>query len=148
MTFAEEILLLLLNEDTGYFAPVPEWKMSCAFAGAVLMDLALKNRIDSDLETLTLVSATPTGDDILDPVLREIAAEKKTHSSQYWVERIAARAEAISDIAFERLVKMGVLDFDSAGFWSLSKKFPERDVIRSWMALPEKRSNSELREFC
>ena len=122
MTFAEEILLLLLNEDTGYFAPVPEWKMSCAFAGGVLMDLALKNRIDSDLETLTLVSATPTGDDILDPVLKEIAAEKKTHSSQYWVERIAARAEAISDNAFARLVKMGVLDFDSAGFWSLSKK--------------------------
>ena len=122
MTFAEEVLLLLLDENTGYFAPVPEWKMSCAFAGGVLMDLALKNRIDSDLETLTLVSDTPTGDDILDPVLEEIAREKKTHSPQFWVERIAARAEAISDKAFTRLVDMGILDFDSAGFWSLSKK--------------------------
>ena len=122
MTFAEEILLLLLDENTGYFAPVPEWKMSCAFAGGVLMDLALKNRIDSDLETLTLISKEPTGDDILDPVLGEIAQEEKTHNAQFWVERIAARAESISDNAFNRLVKMGILDFDSAGFWSLSKK--------------------------
>lgn len=122
MTFAEEVLLLLLDENTGYFAPVPEWKMSCAFAGGVLMDLALKNRIDSDLKTLTLVSNKPTGDDILDPVLEEIAQEKKTHNAQFWVERIAARAETISDKAFARLVKMGILDFDSAGFWSLSKK--------------------------
>ena len=122
MTFAEEILLLLLDEDTGYFAPVPEWKMSCSLAGGVLMDLALENRIDSDLKTLTLVSKEPTGDDILDPVLEEIAAEKNTLSPQYWVERIAARAGTISDKAFDRLVKMGILDFDAGGFWSLSTK--------------------------
>ena len=122
MTFAEELLLLLLDENTGYFAPVPEWKMSCAFAGGVLMDLALRNRIDSDLKTLTLISAERTGDDILDPVLKEIAGEKKTHSPRYWVERIAARADAISDKAFDRLVGMGILEFDTAGFWSLSRK--------------------------
>ena len=91
MRFAEEILLLLLDENTGYFAPIPEWKMSCALAGGVLMDLALENRIDSDLETLMLVDATPTGDELLDPVLEEIAGDTHRHSPQYWVERIAAR---------------------------------------------------------
>ena len=122
MTFAEELLLLLLHENTGYLAPVPEWEMSCAFAGGVLMDLSLKNRIDTDLETLSLLNKTPTGDDILDPILDEIAREENIHSPRFWVERIAARAETISDKAFARLVNMGILDFDSAGFWSLSKK--------------------------
>ena len=122
MTFVEELLLLLLDENTGYFAPVPEWKMSCAFAGGVLMDLALKNRIDSDLDTLTVISGEPTGDDILDPVLEEISREEQTHNPQFWVERIAARAESISDKGFTRLVEMGILDFDAAGFWALSKK--------------------------
>lgn len=121
MRFAEEILLLLLNEDTGYFAPIPEWKMSCALAGAVLMDLALEDRIDSDLESLTLIDASPTGDELLDPVLEEIAAESQLHSPQFWVERIAARAEQISDTAFDRLVSQGILDFESGGFWSLSR---------------------------
>ena len=51
--------------------------MSCALAGSVLMDLALDNRIDTDLETLTLVDATPTGDELLDPALEEIARGEK-----------------------------------------------------------------------
>jgi cytochrome P450 len=121
MRFAEEVLLLLLNEDTGYFAPIPEWRMSCALAGSVLMDLALENRIDSDLESLTLIDATPTGDENLDPVLEEIAADPDPHSPQFWVERIARRAEQISDTAFDRLVGAGILDFDTGGFWSLSR---------------------------
>lgn len=123
MRFAEKILLLLLDENTGYFTPIPEWKLSCALAGAVLMDLALENRIDSDLESLTLIDATPTGDGLLDPVLEEIAGDTHRRSPQYWVERVAARrAEAISDAAFDRLVRQGILDFDSGGFWSLSNK--------------------------
>ena len=126
MRFAEEVLLLLLNEDTGYFAPIPEWRMSCALAGAVLMDLALEDRIDSDLKSLTLIDATPTGDELLDPVLAEIATDPEPHGPQYWVERIAARAERISDTAFDRLVEDGILDFDTGGFWSLS-----RNVSRS-----------------
>ena len=122
MTFAEELLLLLLDEKSGYFAPVPEWRMACSLAGGVLMDLSLQDRIDSDLETIKLVSDVPTGDAILDPALGEIAAEKEQHSPQFWVERIAGRADTISDIAFDRLVDHGILDFDSGGYWSLSSK--------------------------
>ena len=122
MRFAEEILLLLLNEETGYFAPIPEWKMSCALAGGVLMDLALEDRVDADLDTLTLIDSSPTGDELLDPALEEIASESRAYPPRYWVERIARRANRISDAAFDRLVKQGILDFDSGGFWSLSRK--------------------------
>ena len=122
MRFVEELLLLLHSEDSGYFVPIPEWKMSCALAGGVLMDLALENRIDSDLETLILVDTTPTGDELLDPALEEIAREKQQHSSQYWVERIARRADDISEAAVERLVKQGIFESDAGGFWTLSKK--------------------------
>jgi len=86
MRFAEEMLLLLLDEKTGYFIPIPEWKMSCALAGSVLIDLALEDRIDSDLETLSLIDPRPTGDDLLDPVLKEILEDRQVHSPQYWVE--------------------------------------------------------------
>ncbi len=37
------------------------------------MDLALENRIDTDLEQLILVDSTPVGDDLLDPTLARIA---------------------------------------------------------------------------
>ena len=51
LRFAEEIMLLLLDDDGGEFVRVPEWSLQCALAGAVLMDLALENRIDTDLGT-------------------------------------------------------------------------------------------------
>lgn len=122
MRFAEEMLLLLLNEETGYFVPIPEWKMSCALAGSVLIDLALEDRVDSDLESLSLIDPRPTGDDLLDPVLEEIVQDAQAHPPQYWVERIARRSDEISTKAIDRLVKMGVLTADSGGFWTLSSK--------------------------
>ena len=122
MRFAEELLLLLLDHATGFFIPIREWNMSCALAGSVLMDLALENRIDTDLTTLTLVDASPTGDELLDPALQEIAEDPGEHAPQYWVERIARRAEEINEAAIERLVKAGILDHDSSGFLSLSRR--------------------------
>lgn len=122
MRFAEEILLLLLNEETGYFIPIPEWNLSCVLAGGVLIDLSLENRIDSDLETLTLLDPTPTGDELLDPTLDEIVQDTQVHSPQYWVERIARHSDDISTMALDRLVKMGILTVDSGGFWTLSSK--------------------------
>ena len=122
MRFVEELLLLLHSEDSGYFVPIPEWKMSCALAGGVLMDLALENRIDSDLEMLFLVDTAPTGDELLDPTLEEIAQENQQHPPQYWVERIARRADDISEAAVDRLVKQGIFESDAGGFWTLSKK--------------------------
>ncbi len=122
MRFAEELLLLLHSDDSGYFIPIPEWKMSCALAGSVLMDLALDNRIDTDLETLTLVDATPTEDELLDPALEEIAREEKTQSPQHWVERIARHADKINETAINRLVQKNIFEADAGGFWTLSGK--------------------------
>ena len=96
--------------------------MSCALAGSVLMDLALENRIDSDLESVILVDATPTGDELLDPTLEEIAQEEKTYSPQFWVERIARHADSINELAIERLVKKNIFEADTGGYWTLSGK--------------------------
>ena len=123
MRFAEELLLLLHSEKSGYFVPIPEWKMSCALAGAVLMDLAMEDRIDSDLTSLTLANSDPTGDELLDPTLADITAAQKVHAPQYWVERIATRrADDIGDVAIDRLVKAGIFESDTGGFMSLSSK--------------------------
>ena len=122
MTIAEELILLLLKDDTGFVAPIPEWRMSCALVGAVLLDLSFKNRIDTDLETLSIVDPTPTGDELLDPTLLTIAEEAGEHSPRFWIERLAARADDINELVFDRLVGREILEHDTAGFWSLSGK--------------------------
>ena len=122
MTIAEELILLLLKDDTGFVAPIPEWRMSCALVGAVLLDLSFKNRIDTDLETLSVLDRTPTGDELLDPTLLTIAEEGGAHSPRFWVERLAAHADDINEMVFDRLVQREILEHDTAGFWSVSGK--------------------------
>ena len=113
LRFAEEIMLLLLHDENGDFAPVSELSLQCALAGAVLMDLALENRIDTDTERLILLDKTPTGDDLLDPTLANIAEStpvgESSHDARYWVEYVAEYAYEIRARALDRLIAAGIL---------------------------------------
>lgn len=125
LRFAEEIILLLLNDDDGRFARVPSWSMDYALAGAVLMDLALENRIDTDLERLVLVDSSPLGDSLLDPTLADIAAGEE-RNARYWVEHTANRAAEIREEALNRLVDGGILERkDDRFLWVFqSRRYP------------------------
>ena len=123
---SEELILLMLNERSGYLEMVPGWNFSCVMAGAVIADLALAGRIDTDLQVLYVTDPTPTGDSLLDPTLKEISESKELFEAQYWIERNAARSEDIVTGTLERLVERGILEYQSGGFWMLS-----RDVSRS-----------------
>ena len=117
----EELVLLMLNEQNGYLEMVPGWDFSCVMAGAVIADLALANRIDTDLEALHLIDPTPTGDKLLDPTLKEISETAEALDTQYWIERNTNRSEEIVTVTLERLVEKQILDFESGGFWTLSR---------------------------
>lgn len=122
----EEFLLLMLDERSGYIEMVPGWDFACVMAGAVIADLALENRIDTDLEALHLMDSTPTGDSLLDPTLKEISESAEALDTQYWIERNTARVEEIVTATLQRLVDKNILDYETGGFWTLS-----RNVSRS-----------------
>ncbi len=128
LRFAEEIVLLLLRDDDGKFVPVPAMSMQHALAAAVLMDLALENRIDTDPDNLVLIDSTPVGDSLLDPTLEQIAAGEQ-HDARYWVEQTARQADAIRDEALARLVEHGILEqHDERFLWVFrSRRYPMID---------------------
>lgn len=121
MRFAEEILLLLYNEAHGDFilGPAPD-SLNIILAGAVLMDLALENCIDTDIENLFLINSTPLGDDLLDPALSEIARDTNARDISYWVTQTAKRGEEIRDKAIARLIERGILQSEFEENFSLS----------------------------
>ena len=125
LRFAEEFMLLLLNDEDGRFANVPSWSVNYALAGSVLMDLALENRIDTDLDNLILLDATPVGDSLLDPTLAEIGRGDK-RDARFWVERTANRAYEIREAALARLVSHGILERrDDRFLWVFrSRRYP------------------------
>ena len=120
LTLTQELILMLLNEETGYFHQVPGWHLNCAVVGAVLAELSLISRIDTDMESLFLVDATETGNPALDPILKEIADAPRQHNAQYWIERLAPRAESIIDSVLDRLVDLEILEYHDGEFWTLA----------------------------
>ncbi len=121
LNLREELILLLLNDETGYFHQVQGWNLNCAVIGAALAELALDLRIDTDTDALYLVNKAETGDPVLDSILATIAAEPTQNHTQYWIERLTPRAESIIDSTLEQLAERGILHHQSGGFWSLSR---------------------------
>ena len=126
LSFAEEIVLLALDDKKGSFVELPSLALEQALAGAVLLELAFQNRIDTDLTHLSLVSDKPTGDKLLDPILKEIAQAKDKKDAKYWVGLISADGQKIRDGTLVRLVEKGVLKKEEKKFlWVIpGRRYP------------------------
>jgi hypothetical protein len=131
LTLPEELVLMLLNEENGFFHQVPGWDLNCAMAGAALAELSLMSRIDTDMDSLFLLDQTETGNPALDPILKKIADEPTRRSAQYWVERLAPHADSVIDLTLDRLVDMDVLEHHEGGFWTLSRNIGNPELFDS-----------------
>ena len=133
--FVEEIVLLLLDDGQEQIAELPVSAAHIVIAGAALMELALRNRIDTDVRTLVVVNRTPTGDDILDDALAhldELGGELNIPPALYG---IAVRSEGYRQKALKRLVERRVLrDQDGRFLWvSPTRQYPiiEQQEVRA-----------------
>ncbi|MCY3559380.1 MAG: cytochrome P450 [Chloroflexi bacterium] len=120
LSLPQELVLMLLNEESGYFRQVRGWNLNCAMVGAGLAELSLIGRIDTDMDSLQLLDSTPTGHAALDPILEAIVADPDQHNAQYWVEVLAPRADTSIDVALERLAEMDILQHHEGEFWTLT----------------------------
>lgn len=122
MRIVEEIILLMVDTEEGDLMPsLSQQSRDIVIAGAVLTELALENRIDTDPERLILADAAPLDDELLDPTLQDIAEESAIRDAAYWITRTAARSATILHQSLERLTAAGVLKLASDGSHSLSE---------------------------
>ena len=130
LRFPEELMLLILDDENGKFVSVPDQLLRYALAGGVMMDLALENRIDTDLKRLLLVDSHPVQDSLLDPTLADISQTTARHDARFWVERTAfRRGDAIRQEALNRLVERGILQRQDDRFLWLfrTRRYPVID---------------------
>ena len=130
LTFTEEILLLLLDDEDGSFVPITKANMGCAVAGAVLMDLAFAYRIDTDPQALVVNDPTPTGNPILDPTLAKLAAHPEPSNTRTWIRVLSVEdAPGIREQALESLVTRGILEMREARvMWTFrTRRYPTID---------------------
>lgn len=110
LTIAEEILLLVLDEATGKVqARMPVHSLRNAVSGALLMELALHDRIDTDLQQFFVISPEPLGEPVLDRTLARIVAEGGNRPTSHWVGIFAEDYDSLQPQLLDRLVERGIL---------------------------------------
>jgi Golgi phosphoprotein 3 len=104
--FVEEILLLQLDDSQGRFVNLP---LSAA--------------------DVVLVDAAPTGDDILDDVLKRVAEAGGDMSPAAVLERVSTNGEKYQEIALQRLLVKGILREEKGRFlWVFqTRRYPVID---------------------
>ena len=109
LTFAEELLLLAHDEKSGNFANIQDLLMNTALAGAVLMDLAILNRLDTDVSNLVILDRSATGEKLLDYSLNELAVLPNQTSTIDALDLLRKHGSSIEQMAIARLIERGIL---------------------------------------
>lgn len=119
LRFAEEIVLLALNDETGKISRnVPEQSLEAAIAGALLMELDFMNRIDTDPEFITLVKSDPTGDPLLDETISILGSVGTQTPITKALAKLMLRGEEFEGRLLAALVHKGILkEKDSSFLW-------------------------------
>jgi Golgi phosphoprotein 3 len=106
LTLPEEIVLLTLDDETGRSVGRQGLAASLALAGAVLMELALVGRIDTDRDKLEVLDRLPVGDGVLDRGLAQLAEARDSRGALM----LLAREEAgLRPAVLATLVERGLL---------------------------------------
>ena len=123
LTLADEIVVLMLRDDTGAIRSECAAVANMAVAGGILMELALLGRIDTDLTSLFIIDPKPVGDDLLDDALHKIAAEPQKRPSSWWIRVLGLHSGGLSVRVLGRLVEAGILRAEDRQFlWVFSRR--------------------------
>ncbi len=129
LTFAEDVALLVLDDETGALHSISPMILNQVLAGAVLMDLAYRHKLEVDEEQVRVADSAPTGDPILDPYLAEIAAGETAMTARGWIEVLSARGSEILEAALDALVAKNILKVvDTKILWVFeTRRYPAID---------------------
>jgi len=127
LTMPEEIILLLLDDKTGRPIGLPAPAGDYALASAILMQLSLDGRIDTDPEKLMVTSHLPSGDAVMDEALKLVSTNAGQRDSRHWIVELGRRAEGFREMTLERLVAKGVLHKEEGRFlWVFAdRRYPK-----------------------
>jgi hypothetical protein len=105
MNLAEEFTLLAYGADG---TPVTDaTRLDHGLGGAVLLELALAERLDIRNGKVVVRMAAPTGDALADAPLARIAADGKERKPGHWVQQFAkgTRARVLDDLVMRGMLR-------------------------------------------
>lgn len=110
INFAEDILILALDDATGKVAALPPRALSFTLATGLLMELALQNRIQITPEAVTITDPTPVTDPFLNEIFDQLKAlDSKPLTLPICLAEIAGPAQSLRDRVAACLIEKQIL---------------------------------------
>jgi hypothetical protein len=109
LTCAEELLLLAHDEKSGQFVNLQDLLMNTALAGAVLMDLALLDRVDTDVSSFVTLDRSPTGEKLLDFALDAVGTLPAKTKTIEALDVLRKQGNELEQLGIARLIERGIL---------------------------------------
>ncbi len=125
----QELMLLAINDEGAieYTAGTSTFRL--AIVGSCLVELALRGKIDVDLDEVRLRSRDMTGDVALDLVLESLTEHSTPQRLQFWLSSLQDVAQEITQLALQSLCDLAILELRESRFlWVLStRRYPVID---------------------
>jgi hypothetical protein len=109
LTCAEELLLLAHDEKSGQFVNLQDLLMNTALAGAVLMDLALLDRVDTDVSSFVTLDRSATGEKLLDFALAQVGTLPAKTKTIEALDVLRKQGNELERMGIARLMERGIL---------------------------------------
>ena len=109
LNLIDQLTLLALDDERGTFV-ADSTAYSYAIAGAIIMELALEERIDLSGEKVVVKDKSKTGDKIIDTYFETISESEKERKVKSWVERIGSKANKIKLATIDKLIDDRILE--------------------------------------
>ncbi len=105
MNLPEEFVLLAYRDDG---TPVTDgMHLDNGLGGALLLELALAEKVDVVDKKVVVLDPAPTGDPLLDHALRQVVEDAKTRKPGEWIGKFAkdVRAQVLDQLVAEGVVR-------------------------------------------
>ena len=108
LNLVDKLLLLALDDEKGSFVSGP-FALTYGFAGAILLELSLKECIKIVNKKVVVTKATRLEDTLLDSYLGLLKNSKKERSLKYWVQKFGNKERSIKKESLDKLILNGIL---------------------------------------
>lgn len=129
LTRSEELFLLAIQDAQGTLMGSVSGYLRYGLAGAILADLALREKIGLDEKKhISLRQGPLTGEPLLDEAIEQIRASNQEHKAAGWINRLGT-AKLMNRVA-DRLIERGVLTREKKHFlWVIPySTYPQQDA--------------------
>jgi hypothetical protein len=108
LNLIDQLTLLAIDDEKGTFL-AGSTQYSYAIAGAVIMELALRERIDLAGEKVVVKNKEKTGDNVIDRYFELILKSEKEKKVKSWVQLLGRKASKIKHETIDKLVDDRIL---------------------------------------